>query len=196
MALIEWETGDPLDQIPLNDRSVRKGTESEISAIANAENEEGSLYWNSTEGFIQVQTGGGATDKRGNLTCAPIVADDTEVILVGDTITEKKNFAYFKNSAGNKGNQLTIIAEIKTDNAGTTAHLRIRTDFGGSDDLDLTTTSTSYTVVSGTIDITGKADGRRTVEIFLSDGSGDTMSLRLIEVYAIWNGNLWKKQYK
>ena len=185
MVLEKWTTGDPIDEIPANNRGIRKGTESDLAAIATAANAEGDVTYNSTTGFPNVQTGGGATDKRGNLTCAPIVADDTEVTHTGTTPTEKKNFAYFKNTAGLKGNQLTIVAEIKTDNVGTTAHLRVRTDGGGGDDLDLTTTSATYVVVSGTIDISAKADGRRTVEIFLNDGSGDTISQRLIEVYAI-----------
>lgn len=185
MVLNKWTTGDTITEIAANNRGIRKGTEAEIAAIPAASNQEGDITYNSTEGFVQVQTGDGATDKRGNLTCAPIVADDTEVTVTGSTPTEKKNFAYFKNSSGMKGNQLTIIAEIKTDNVGTTAHFRVRTDGGGSDDLDLTTTSATYEVVSGTIDITGKADGRRTVEFFMDDGAGDTISHRLLEVYAI-----------
>jgi len=185
MVLNKWTTGDVITEIAANNRGIRKGTEAEIAAIPTASNELGDIVYNSTEGYVQVQTAGGATDKRGNLTTAPIVADDTEVTHIGVTPTEKKNFAYFKDSSGVKGNQLTIVAEIKTSNAGTTAHLRVRTDGGGGDDLDLTTTSTAYVVVSGTIDISAKADGRRTVEIFLNDGSGDTISQRLIEVYAI-----------
>jgi len=184
MALLKWTVGDTITERSANNKSIRKGTEAEIAAIVVADREAGDMLYNSTTGFPQVQTNA-TNDDRGNLTCAPITADDTEVTVVGTTPTEKKNFAYFKDTAGNKGNQLTVVAEIKTSNVGTTAHLRIRTDLGGSDDLDLTTTSATYVVVTGTIDISAKADGRRTVEVFMDDGTGDTISQRLLEVYAI-----------
>ena len=185
MVLNQWTTGDTITQIAANNRGVRKGTEAEIAAIATSENEEGDITWNSTEGFMQVQTGGGATDKRGNLTSAPMSADSIEVTVTGTTATQVKAVDYIKDAAGFKGNQLTIVARIKTDNAGTTGHLRVRTDGGGGDDLDLTTTSLTYEVVTGTIDITGKADGYRTIEFFMDDGSGDTISMDVTEVWGI-----------
>ena len=184
MVLNEWTTGDTITEIAANNRGIRKGTESEIAAIPTASNEEGDYFFNSTEGLPQVQTGGGATDKRANLALG-YDADATEVTVVGITPTQVKDTSYIKNAAGIKGNQITIIAEIKTSNAGTTAHLRVRTDLGGSDDLDLTTTSTSFVIVTGVIDITGKADGRLTVEIFMDDGVGDTVTNRELEVLYI-----------
>lgn len=185
MVLNEWQTGDTITQIAANNRGIRKGTEAEIAAITTSENQQGDITYNSTEGFLQVQTGDGATDFRGNLTCAPIVANETLVSVVGVTATEVKNFAFVKDPAGFNGNQLTIIAEIKTDNAGTTGNFRIRKDGSGSDDLVLTTTSVTYEIKTGTIDITALGDGKHTIEIFMDDGSGDTISNLLFEVYAI-----------
>ena len=185
MALLKWTVLDTITERSANNKSIRKGTEAEIAAIVTADNEKGDVTHNTTEGFLQIQTAGGATDKRGNMTCAPIQADEVEVTVVGTTPTKVKEFGYAKNSAGFKGNQLTIIAEIKTSNAGTTAHLRVRLDGSGSDSLDLTTTSATFEIKTGTIDITGKADGKRTVEIYLDDGTGDTASNKLLEVYGI-----------
>ena len=184
MALLKWTVGDTITERSANNRGIRKGTEAEIAAITTADNELGDHFFNSTEGFPQVQLKGGATDKRGNL-CTGYDADGTEVTVTGTTPTQVKDTAYIKNSAGIKGNQITIVAEIKTSNAGTTAHFRVRTDGSGSDALDLTTTSTSYEIKTGTIDITGKADGRRTVEIFMDDGAGDTVTNREWEVLYI-----------
>jgi len=135
MVLLKWTTGDTITEISANNKGIRKGTEAEIAGIPTASNELGDITYNSTEGYVQVQTGGAATDKRGNIMDF-IGADSTEVTVVGVTATQVKDLDYIKDAAGFKGNQLTILARIKTSNAGTTAHLRIRTDSGGSDDLD------------------------------------------------------------
>jgi hypothetical protein len=184
MALLKWTDGDTITERSANNKGIRKGTEAEIAAILTADNELGDVVYNSTTGFVQVQTGGGATDKRGNINTL-IGADSTVVTVIGTVATQVKDLDYIKNSAGFKGNQLSIVARIKTSNAGTTAHLRVRTDSGVSDDLDLTTTSTSFVIVTGTIDITAKADGYHTIEFFMDDGSGDTITLDALEVYGI-----------
>jgi len=129
MVLNKWETGDTITQIAANNRGIRKGTEAEIAGIATSENEAGDITYNTTEGFLQVQTTSGATDKRGNINTL-LGADSQEVTVVGTTPVQVKDLDYIKDPAGFKGNQLTIVARIKTDNAGTDAHLRVRTDFG------------------------------------------------------------------
>ncbi len=183
MALLKWTTGDTITERSANNKGIRKGTEAEIAAIVSGDREDGDFFYNSTEGFPQVQTDS-VNDKRGNL-AALLGADSTETTVTGTTPTQVKDLDYIKDSAGFKGNQLTVVARIKTDNAGTTAHLRVRTDGGGSDDLDLTTTSTSYVIVTGTIDITGKADGHHTIEFYADDGAGDTITVEAVEVWGI-----------
>jgi hypothetical protein len=188
MVLDKWTTGDTITEIAANNRGIRKGTEAEIAAIPTASNAEGDITYNTTDGFVQVQKGSGATDFRGNLTCAPLVADETEVTVNGTTPTEKKVFALAINPAGFKGNQIAVVAEIKTDNPGTTANFRCRWDNDGTGppaELVLTTTSTSYEIKSGTIDITGEALGRHTLNFYMDDGAGDNVSNRLLEVYGI-----------
>lgn len=184
MVLNEWETGDTITAILANNRGIRKGTETEIAAIASASNEEGDLTYNSTNGFPQVQTGGAAVDKRGNIAIL-LGADSTEVTITGTTSTEVKDTDYIKNSAGFSGNQVTIVARIKTSNAGTTATLIVKKDSGGAAQLTLTTTSVTYETVSGVIDISSDADGLRTLEFFINDGAGDTISLKQLEIYGI-----------
>ena len=184
MALLKWTTGDTITERSANNKGIRKGTEAEIAAIVLADRENGDHLWNSNTKFPQVQLDA-TNDYRGNVTCAPIGADGTEVSVTGTTPTEKKNLSFIKNTNGLKGNSLTIVAEIKTNDNGTTAHLRVRIDGSGSDSLDLTTTSTSYEIKSGTIDISGLSAGRHTLEFYLDDGSGDTVSLRELEVYGI-----------
>ena len=183
MVLNKWSDGDTITEREANNHSIRKGTEAEIAAIVLADREDGDHFYNSTSEFPQVQTDG-TNDKRGNIAIL-IGADSSETSVTGTTPTQVKALDYIKDTDGFKGNLLRVIARIRTTNSGTTAHLRVRTDGGGSDDLDLTTTSTSYTIVKGTIDITAKADGYRTIEFFGDDGAGHTVYIEAIEVYGI-----------
>lgn len=183
MVLIKWTTGDTITEIAANTRGVRKGTEAEIAGVPLASREDGDIFWNSTEGFPQVQTDA-TNDYRGNIAVL-LGADSTEASVTGITPTEVKNIDYIKDSAGFKGNQITIVARIKTDNGGTTAHLVVEKNGGPADELDLTTTSTSYVTVTGQIDISGDADGVHTLEFYLYDGSGDTCTIKQLEVWGI-----------
>ena len=185
MALLKWTSGDTITARSANNKGIRKGTECEIGCIASADNEAGDILYNTCSGFHQTQAGGGACDFRGNLTTGPLVADCSQVTVCGNTPTEVKNFSYIKDPCGFNGNQLTIVATLKTDNAGSCAHMRIRTCGSCCDDLDLTTTSVTCVVVTGIIDITGKSDGIRTLEVFLDDGPCDIVTQTLFEVYGI-----------
>jgi hypothetical protein len=185
MVLNKWTTGDTITEIAANNRGIRKGTEAEIAAIPTASNEIGDVTHNSTNGFLQVQTAGGASDKRGNIAIL-LGADSTEVTHVGVTPTQKKDIDFIKSDEGFSGNQITIVAMIKTNNAGTTAHLIVEKDGGPTDELDLTTTSLTYEKVTGQIDISADTtDAVHTLEFYLQDGSGDTVSLKQLEVYGI-----------
>lgn len=183
MALLKWTAGDTITERSANNKGNRKGTEAEIAAIVVADRENGDVFYNSTTGFPQVQTDA-TNDKRGNLTIL-LGADSTEVTHVGVTLTQVKNIDYIKDTVGFKGNQITIVARIKTSNAGTTAHLVVEKNSGPTDELDLTTTSTSFVTVSGTIDISADSDGVHTLEFFINDGSGDTVTFKQLEVHGI-----------
>lgn len=183
MALNKWTSGDTITEREANNHSVRKGTEAEIAAILLADREDGDVFWNSTTGMIQAQTDA-TNDYRSNLAIG-YDADSQEVTHTGTTPTQKKGTSFVKNSNGISGNQIAIVAEIKTDNAGTTGHFRVRHDAGGSDDLDLTTVSVTYEIKTGFIDTTGWSAGRHTLEFFMDDGTGHTISNRELEVIFI-----------
>ena len=134
--------------------------------------------------FLKTQ-GSGANPTWASIPDSKILlgADSTETTVTGTTATQVKDLDFVKNSAGYNGSTITVVAAIKTDNAATTAHLIVEKNGGPTDELDLTTTSTSYEVVSGTIDISGLSAGVHTLEFYLYDGSGDTASLKQLEVY-------------
>ncbi len=187
MALVKWTAGDTISERQANDFGIRKGTEAEIAAIVSADREIGSILYNSTTENPQVYIDA-VNDERGNLKHL-IGADGTEVTVTGTTAVEKKNISFVKDSNGFSGNIITIVVEIKTDNGATTASLRVREDGGGTDRLVLTTTSTSFEIKTGIIDIgTGGLNlsaGRHTLEFFLDDGAGDLVTNRELEVYGI-----------
>ena len=182
MALNKWTSGDVITEREANNHGIRKGTESEISGISSNDSELGDHFYNSTTGFPQIQTSA-SSDKRGNLTCAPIVADETEMSVSGSTVTEIKSFSFFKHINGLNANQLVIIAEIKSNSNGTTANLRVRLNDNTSDNLLLNTSSSTYTIKNGTIDISNLSYGKQKVTLYL-DSTG-TATQKLIEVYAI-----------
>ncbi len=184
MTLSAWISGDTITARSANNKGIRKGTETEIAAIVTADRETGNFFFNETTGFPQIQTNS-ASDKRGNLAIL-LGADSTEVTITGITATQVKDLDYIKNTAGFKGNQITIVARIKTDNAGSTAHLIVKKDGSGTTSLDLTTTSTSFETVSGVIDISSDSDGLRTLEFFINDGgASDVITFKQLEVYGI-----------
>jgi len=183
MVLNEWETGDTITQIAANNRGIRKGTESEIGNITTAENELGDITYNITEGFLNVQIGGGSTDTRGNLTTL-IGADSTIVTGVTTSPVQVKDIDFIKCKEGFRGNTIVIVAMLKA--SANTAHLRVGHDSGGSGDLDLSTTSGSYVKVTGFVDITGLSDDAvHTFEFFLENTTSGIATMEQLEIYGI-----------
>ena len=189
MTLKNWTTGDIITEISANNKSVRKGTTSDLDGILLASREDGDVTYNETVQNPQIQIDA-TNDQRGNLKML-MAADSTVVSVTGTTPVERKNMDFVKDISGFSGNIITIVAEIKTSNAGTTASLRVRENGGGTDRLILTTNSATYEIKTGIIDIRtvggtpALADGRHTLEFFLDDGAGDTMDNRMLEVYGI-----------
>ena len=110
-----------------------------------------------------------------------LAADATEESVIGVTTTQVKDMSFIIGVFNYV--LLTIEIELKTDNITSPAHCRVRHDGGITDDLDLTTSSTSFVVLSGTIDTSAFGAGRHTVEFFLDDGSGETATIRETWVY-------------
>ncbi len=108
-------------------------------------------------------------------------ADGTEETHTGTTLTKIKETSFIKGIFN--ATQLAIEIELKTDNATNPAICRVRHDGLGGDDLVLQTSSLTYVILNGIIDISAFAGGRHTIEFFLEDGAGETASLRETWVY-------------
>jgi len=186
MALNKWTTGDTITERAANNRGIRKGTTSEINGVIVADREDGDRYYDDSIESPQVETDG-TNSKRGNL-LQSLGNDSNEVTVLGTTPTEVKTMALVKDPLGWRGNLLKVIAEIKTDNMGTNGNCRIRWDddaVGPPAELILVTTSTTYEIQTGTIAVRTEADGRHTINVYMDDGSGDTVSNREIEFWGI-----------
>ena len=110
-----------------------------------------------------------------------LAADATEESVTGTTVTQVKDMSFIIGVVSYA--TLTIEIELKTDNVTSPAHCRVRHDGLGTDDLDLTTSSTSYVILDGIIDTSGFGAGRHTIEFYLDDGSGETATIRETWVY-------------
>lgn len=184
MTLKKWTTGDTITATSANNKGNRKGTTSDLDAIVVGDREIGDLTFNETYRNAQF-TIDATNNKRGNVKML-LGADSNEVTVVGVTPTQRKDISYVKDLNGFSGNVITIVAELKTSDAtGPVANFRVRKDLSGSDSLLLTTNSATYEIKTGQIDITADAAGRHTLEFFMDDDTGDTITNRELEVYGI-----------
>jgi len=187
MTLKKWTTGDTIAEISANNKGIRKGTTTDLNGIPAGSREIGDATYNETVENPQVLIDA-TNNERGNIKIL-LGADATEVTVTGTTPTQRKSIPFVKNINGFSGNIITIVAEIKTSSGGTTASLRVREDGGATDRLILTTTSVTFEIKSGIIDIgaggLNLTAGRHTLEFFLDDGASDTMTNRELEVYGI-----------
>jgi len=184
MALKKWLTGDTITERSANNKSIRKGLESDLTGIATADKEVGDGFYNETENcpqFMYLVAGTKRINLRNHLG-----ADATEVTVTGVTATQVKDTSFIKSPTdGFAGNRIFIVAEIKTSNAGSTASFRVRKNGGGSDELVLTTTSLTFEIKTGSFEIEADSNGRITLEFFMDDGAGDTITNRELEVYGV-----------
>ena len=105
-----------------------------------------------------------------------LAADATEESNTGTTPLQVKDMSFIKGVFN--PSTLTVEIELKTDNVTSPAHCRVRHDGLGGDDLDLQTSSLTYAVLSGTIDVSAFTLGRHTIEFLIDDGSGETVTIR------------------
>lgn len=110
-----------------------------------------------------------------------LAADATEESVLGAVLTQVKDMSFIKGVFNVI--ELTIEIELKTDNATNPAICRIRHDGLGTDDLVLQTSSLTYVILSGTINVESFSSGRHTLEFLLEDGSGETATMRETWVY-------------
>ncbi len=113
-----------------------------------------------------------------------IAFDDTAVTQTGTSETEKK-YARFIKSSNVSMNTIRVLASLKTSNASGTAYLKVYMDSDVTASLTLSTTATSETVVEGTFDISGLADGIHTLKIKIYNGKASyTTTNYIVQVYA------------
>jgi hypothetical protein len=111
-----------------------------------------------------------------------LASDETELSTTSTSYTSLKQFNMVKNSAlGLNWRSLRIIAECYISTSGATATLGVY--IGGTLMLEIGWTETSYTLKTGTIDISGLADGKYLVDFRMKVTSG-TGYFRLLEVWA------------
>jgi len=110
-----------------------------------------------------------------------IASDATEESHVGSTLTKIKEASFIKGVFN--VDTLTIEIELKTDNVTNPAICRVRHDGLGTDDLVLQTSSTTYVILNGIIDVSAFSAGRHIIEFHLEDGAGETVTLRETWIY-------------
>jgi len=100
--------------------------------------------------------------------------DETEVSSTGTDEVEQKAFDFVKVSGKFSPTKMRLIATLKTDDVLNTASLLIYID--DVLELTLTSTSTTYELVSGEIDVSALAAGKHSVSIKTksSDAAGIT----------------------
>jgi len=189
MVLLKWTTGDTITERSANNKGVRKGTEGELAAIASADREDGDVLWNSTNGQFgvpQIQLDATAND-RSNVHIL-LGADSSDTTITGSTPTQVKDSDFAKDSATEFGgfscNQITIVARIKQTGGGTTT-LIMEVDGGPTDEITLTSTSTSFELKTGFFDASGLAAGYHTLEFFISNSGGTSAQLQLLEIWGL-----------
>lgn len=113
--------------------------------------------------------------------------DEVEVSVTGTSEDQVKDLAIIKDAANAlEIKTLKIVARMKTSNAAAQASLNVYHDGGGAPDLTLTSTVIAYEEKSGTIDTSGWATGRHTIEVKLVSATpGETAYNELLELYAI-----------
>jgi hypothetical protein len=113
-----------------------------------------------------------------------ILGDDTEVYDTTTNYIEKKVFNFYKDTSIDTLNwqEIELIAELKTSTAGTTAYIGLFVDNETTPRIELSTTSTTYTVLRGTCSISDLATGLHTFSIRIKITGQGTVYQRHIEI--------------
>ena len=184
MALKKWTTGDTITERSANNKGVRKGLTSDLDGIGGADKELGDHFYNETEDVGQ-QLSNISPEIRSN-SLALLGADSNEVTVTGTTPTERKVMDVIIDKISFAGNQIKVLVRMKTDNAGTTANVRVRWDddaVGPPAELVLSTTSLTFVIVKGSLPVPSEADGRHTINFYMDDGSSDVVTMDMTEVW-------------
>jgi hypothetical protein len=110
--------------------------------------------------------------------------DETQVSSTSTTYELKKQFtSVFSSDYGIKPSYVNIIARIWNGAAGNTTYLNVTLE--GCNGITLSATSTSATVVKGSISVSSCSDGLYPTKIYLRTTSGGAAYNDLIEFYYV-----------
>jgi len=183
MALKKWTDGDVITARSANNKGIRKGTTAEVAAIAVADFEVGDVFYNESQYCLQSLYAKSANKYSNNKIL--LGADSTVTTITGNTATQVKDIDFVKDAIGFSGNRIFVVARFKNSNNASSGYVRIRKNGGGADALALSTTSTNFTILTGSFDISADADGYITLEVFCDSGVGHTVTLQAIEFYGV-----------
>jgi hypothetical protein len=111
-----------------------------------------------------------------------VLGDDTEVTETSTTYVEKKVFNFYKDTTIDTLNwqEIELLAELKT--TGGTAYVALFIDNEASPRIELSTDSTTYTVLRGTASIADLATGLHTFSIRVKVVGTGTAYQRHVEI--------------
>jgi hypothetical protein len=113
-----------------------------------------------------------------------ILGDDTEVYDSTTNYIEKKVFNFYKDVSIDTLNwkDVEFIAELKTSTAGSTAYVALFVDNESTPRIELSTASTTYTILRGTCSISDLGTGLHTFSIRVKISGSGTVYQRHVEV--------------
>jgi hypothetical protein len=111
-----------------------------------------------------------------------VLGDDTEVTETSTTYVEKKVFNFYKDTTIDTLNwqEIELLAELKT--TGGTAYVALFIDDEANPRIELSTDSTTYTVLRGTASIADLATGLHTFSIRVKVVGTGTAYQRHVEI--------------
>jgi hypothetical protein len=127
-----------------------------------------------------------ATKAAASLANKFILGDDTTVTSTLTTYEEKKKFNFYKNTTIDQMNWQTmeVVAELSSSAPTVTASLGVFVDTEATPRLELTTTSTTLTVLTGNFSIADLSTGLHTISIRLKVSAAGTATNRHLEIQA------------
>jgi len=183
MTLDKWTAGDTITEVNANKRGIRRGTTTDRDAIAAGDVAIGDHFFNETEECTQVlvKTSGG--NMWMNVGRVLLERSNNEVTVTGTVKTLRKTKYVLKHASTWAGFLLNIVVRMKTSSG--TSNVRVRFDGAGTDELVLSSTSTTYEVKQGTIDATGFSNATYHSLEFYMDGSGGSVTATM-DICEVW----------
>jgi|YelNatPaOPRAMG01_1025707.scaffolds.fasta_scaffold31800_5 hypothetical protein len=119
-----------------------------------------------------------------SLRSAFILGDDTEVTETSTNYVEKKVFNFYKDTGVETLNwqEIELIAELKSSATTVTAYVALFVDAETNPRIELSTTSTTYTILRGTASVADLATGLHTFSIKCKVTGAGTAYQRHLEV--------------